>query len=297
MKVYAAWSGPEQQAQWMLDVEPIRTLISFAYDRQRTFGERIARHVSLDRVDLMLDSGAFSVWTMGERVDLDEYIAYALAYHDDMDGRLFVINLDVIPGTPGGRAPSTRQRTKAVKAGMANADRMRDAGLKVMEVYHLHEPIRVLDRLIERRQPGELIGLGGLAGRGDGNLKVEFCDAAFRRVYRLAEGWQGIVPLHGLGISPDAPLARKYPWWSIDSSSWSIFHRFGAEVARNGRAQKRSPGATRENGQRSITSYRPASDLYYIRTLRRWRRLEQDFERLWNDRGVTFAADVEAVHA
>jgi hypothetical protein len=297
VKVYAAWSvGATARPASAWTIRPARALISFAYDRKATFVDSIRPHIDLDDVDLMLDSGAFSVWTSGETIDLDAYIAWASNYYSEFDSNVVVINLDVIPGTPTGGAPSTRERNAAVKKSMRNADTIRAAGLPVMEVYHLHEPIRVLGQLLERRQPGELVGLGGLAGRGDSGLKMQFCRDAFRLLYeRNGRSWKGIVPLHGLGISPDAPMGKHFPWWSIDSSSWSIFHRFGAEVARNGRAQKRSTGATREKGQRGLAAFRPASDLYYIRTLRRWRRLESDYTAMWRRRGVSFAADMKAV--
>jgi hypothetical protein len=295
LKAYTAYNGSKMQVQGLVEVTPTRALVSFAIDKGQNFTRYVAEcGIPDEGMDVMLDSGAFSVWTKGSTVDIDDYLRWIEHVRRSV-GDVQVINLDVIPGSPlGGTRPSLSERSSAIAESLKNADRLRSEDVKVMEVFHLHEPIDVFELLLERRQPGEVLALGGLAGKGNAGDKQPFCDAAFATVRDRVGGWaNGIVRLHGLGISPDAPLCARYPWWSVDSSSWSIFHRYGAEVRRDGRLQK--PSSSFGSPGRSIGGQRSAGDLYYIRTLKRWRRLEDVYTRLWQDRGVRYDEDTVAV--
>lgn len=283
MKVYNAWAGPLYQLPSLLGAAPVRLLISFAYDNgTKPYYEHIASFVPLDEVSLMMDSGAFSVWTTGKTIDLDAYIEWAKV-RQPMFKDCVTINLDVIPGSPGVQ-PTGKERRYAIRQSMENADQMRAAGLPVMEVFHLFDgSFKVMEDLWARRRPGEVFGIGGLVGAPQGETH-DFCDQVFARLRDWNGGsWDNIVKLHGLGVSPDSPAARRYPWWSVDSSSWSTFHRYGYEVGRAGRSQKTATGLSS-----GITSVRPAYDLYYIRIAKRWRRLEGTLTALWNQRGVSF---------
>lgn len=288
MKVYNAWSGPQTQLNAVVTEPPIRLLTSYSYDQGKTpLYEKIEARVPLTEVDLMGDSGAFSAWTIGKAVNLDGYIQWALDRRERF-GQMEVINLDVIPGSPGKPAPK-KERQRAIAQSEANADQIRSHGLPVMEVFHLYdEDFAVLERLWGRRRPGELLGIGGIAGTSPSTkVKTAFGDKVFSFVKATNGGWQNIPPLHGLGVSPDSALCHRWPWWSVDSSSWTVWHRFGAEVRRDGEAAKRTEG-------RGRTALKPMSDLYYLRVVQRWRRLEAQYTTLWNERGVTYDREVLA---
>ena len=45
----------------------------------------------------MIDSGAFTVWTKGKSIDIDEYLDFYTRYANEID---ILITLDVIPGRP-----------------------------------------------------------------------------------------------------------------------------------------------------------------------------------------------------
>lgn len=272
---------------------PMRVLISYAYDKGVTpLHDKIGAVAALSGVELMMDSGAFSVWTLGKTIDLDGYIEWAKERRS-LFAASSVINLDVIPGAPG-IEPTTRERRYAVKKSMANADAIRAAGLPVMEVFHLFDTsFKVMEDLWARRQLGEVLAIGGLAGRGTAQSVacMNFCDQVFARVRDWnGESWHGIAKLHGLGVSPDSPIGRRYPWWSVDSSSWSLFQRYGVEVRGGGLVQKPITGMrTLQSGGRSRTSVASAADIFYMRGLRRWGKLGDTLTRTWLDRGVTFA--------
>lgn len=252
-------------------------LISYAYDPDATFFTEKLRYPAPDRLG---DSGAFTAWTMGKQVDLDGLIAWCqenVRQHPTFQ----CISLDVIPGESGGNAAPTRaEREVAMAQSLENGDAMRQAGLKIMEVFHVFEPMEHLDRLIERRQPGEVIGLGGMVGRSTA-LKRQFCDAVFARVVEHSGSWGTLIPVHGLGLSVRSNLAARYPWWSVDSSSWLAPAMYGKGVSRNGKV---SHADDRRTTNRSVRH------LYLTRVLEGWLEREQQLTRMWTERGVVFCA-------
>lgn len=277
----AVGDSPTSKARPLAAAAVSRILVSFVYDAERIFPRLMAEQgIAADQLDMMLDSGAFTVWTKGIEIDLAEYIEWAKAYTAEVP-RSRVVNLDVLPGRPG-REPSGEQRESAAKASMENADAIRAAGLPVLEVYHWHESWDVLREIVARRRPGEVIGIGGLAGSGGGPAKREFLDSVFYLIKELSNGWGSLVPLHGFGIAPKSPLARRYPWYSIDASSWLAPARWGRAVGRH--------GAILHDDSR--TQNVEVSALYLERVLRGWKKLELSYSRLWHERGVRFAPDM-----
>src|SRR5690606_11430218 len=109
----------------------------------------------LDHMKIMLDSGAFSAWTRGEILKLDDYITFIKRY----EGRLnSYINLDVIPGTRG-TVPTVKEVEYAAAASLDNYKSMVAAGLRPIPVFHYGENLRWLDRLLEAG--ADYICLGG----------------------------------------------------------------------------------------------------------------------------------------
>jgi hypothetical protein len=250
-------------------------LISYAYDLDRMFATRLG----YEPRDWLGDSGAFTAWTKGDAVDLDDLIDWC-RYQVARAPSFRCISLDVIPGEAGGnRQPTTRERNRAIKQSLANGDAMRAAGLKIIEVFHVFEPLTHLELLMERRQPGELLGLGGMVGRSEA-LKRSFADEVFRRVRDVAGGWQDITPVHGLGVSIRSPMAARYPWFSVDSSSWLAPAQYGKKVNTVGALY----------GEDDRTRHRSVRHLYLVRALEGWLKQEAALTAMWDARGVTYAA-------
>lgn len=278
MRVYAATACTNHQTKTLAGVGYPRLLLSFAYDKKSSYRDRLAKNgIDLAATDVVLDSGAFTVWASGGEVDIDEFIVWAKDWLVHAP-HARAINLDVIPGDHGGAPPTTRQRNAAVKKSESNADKIRGDGVPVMEVYHQHEPLSVLERLIERRTEGMPVGIGGVAGPGSQIDKRTFVDGVFQRVKDLAGGWDGIAPLHGLGIAPESPLGRRYPWSSVDANSWVYPHRMGQPVSRGGRRGKTASDSRTRNED--------VAAVYMSRVLKRWVRLEAEMTRVWQLRGV-----------
>lgn len=252
-------------------------LISFLYDKEGNFFEDRLQYWP---TSILGDSGAFTVWTKGETVDLAAYIRWCQAYRSKREDFL-AITLDVIPGQLDGGAPTRAEQESAVAQSIENSDAMRAEGVRIMEVFHWHEPIEQLRVLLERRQPGEVVGIGGLAGGGSIVKKREFIDSVFfgkGGVRDWCGGWEKTPPIHGLGVSPDSPLANRVPWWSIDSSSWASPAKFGRHVDSRGK----------RGGKDSRIGNKQVRELYLTRILEGWNRKEIAYTKVWAERGVRF---------
>lgn len=271
MLAYAVTSSPDLTVAFGSTGYP-HVLLSYAYDEDNSF---FADKLGYVPADWLGDSGAFTAWTLGKTIDIDGLVAWAHS-HVERNPSFLCINLDVIPGKKG-ETPTDAEQRKAVQESLVNADYLRDAGLKIMEVFHFGEPVEQLGELIERRRPGEVIGIGGLVGRHSAE-KNRFCDAAFAYA-RDRCGWQALPPLHGLGVTPTSSTGGRYPWYSVDSSSWLAPGLYGRHVSRAGvvgRSDKR-------------TSNRSVRQIYLIRVLEGWLRREQELTALWARRGVRHA--------
>jgi len=163
-----------------------------------------------DAFRFFLDSGAYSAWTKGTVIDLDEYCAFVRANIERIEAYAC---LDVIPGKIG--QPATDQeRGRAAEATWQNYLYMRDEGLDPLPVFHYGENWRFLDRMLE--YGCDYIGIGGLVAVPSGQRRY-WLDQLFSRI---CDG-EGIpyVKTHGFGMTA-VPLIFRYPWHSVDSTTW-----------------------------------------------------------------------------
>lgn len=161
--------------------------------------------------DIFLDSGAFAAWNRGETLDVRSYIQYIIA-HEKLFGQY--ANLDVMPGN--GITPMA-----AAEGSYDNLKRMTDKGLSPLPVYHHGEPLKWLDTLV--KDGWHYIGLGGMAALKP-EVKVQWLDQIFS-LTTDKNGWP-LLMFHGFGLTHPT-LITRYPWYSVDSSTWSMFPGYG----------------------------------------------------------------------
>lgn len=204
MIVYLAGGQPS----WSKDLQGYPILVSFAEKHQcRLIDE-------LESPSKMLDSGAFAAWTSGRVIDIDEYCDYIKSKSDKIDA---YIALDVIPGQRN-TSPSQRQIDDAVEMSIKNIEYMNNKGLKPMPVFHEGDPEWLLDKYV--RDGHSIIALGATKSRGRPEV-VDWLLPLFRKY----EGQR----FHGLGMTQKRVL-EFFPFYSVDSSSWLNFSRFGPEA-------------------------------------------------------------------
>jgi len=156
---------------------------------------------------LFLDSGAFSAWSQGVEIDIDDYISFI----KENEKYLFTyVNLDVI-GDP-------------VKT-YENQKYMERAGLNPIPVFHTTmEPLSWLEKYLDEGY--EYIGLGGMAGGTVDRLSIlRILDVCFATLLCHPDGIPR-VKVHGFGMTSHL-LMFRYPWYSVDSTSWVLTSRMG----------------------------------------------------------------------
>ena len=167
---------------------------------------------------LFIDSGAYSAWTRGVEIDVDEYITWINERADYID--LFG-QVDVIPGDKIHGA-TMQQVIEAAEKTWENYLYMRERVKypeRLLYTFHVGEPIKYLERALEwKDEKGNLIpyiALGGMVGKPK-PIRQSFLDQCFR-VIRKSSNPQ--VKVHVFGMT-DFSLLANYPITSADSTSW-----------------------------------------------------------------------------
>lgn len=181
------------------------------------------------------DSGSFSLWTKAAKYaeehktgrwafyDTDEfwqymedYVAFIKKYQHAID---FYANVDVIPNA---------------KLSWRNLKWLEGRGLRPVPVVHFRSKIKELQRYLDHGY--EYIALGGLVGASGQAECVHWLDECFNLVCDNKKRTPR-VRIHGFGVT-SFTLLMRYPWWSVDSTSWCKYSAYGniaVPQRRNGR--------------------------------------------------------------
>lgn len=176
-------------------------LWSYAYARTRALDEDIAG-LGVDQLRFFADSGAHSARTLGIHLGIEDYAQWLLKWR-----HLFTVyaNLDVI-----GAPQATRDNQTYLE---------QQHGLSPMPVFHTGEPFAVLERYLEEGYT--YIALGKLLGNAP-NVLRPWLDQCFKMAH-------GTAVFHGFGMTT-WPHLKRYPWFTVDSSTWGAGYRHGRVV-------------------------------------------------------------------
>lgn len=190
---------------------------------------------------MFLDSGAFSAFTKGVEIDLPAYCDFIKANTDiieNVDGALLASVLDGI-GDP--------QKT------YENQQRMERLGVRPLPCFHYGEDPRYLDYYIANY---DYITIGGMVPIAKPQLFIwldriwekHLCDSAGRPKVRV----------HGFGLTR-IDMMRRYPWFSVDSSSWVQIARVGGmQLLDGGFVSVSEEAPSRKDFDRHIDTMSPA---------------------------------------
>ncbi|MDZ4343968.1 MAG: hypothetical protein U1E51_16230 [Candidatus Binatia bacterium] len=155
---------------------------------------------------IFLDSGAFSMFTQKIKVDLGEYAGYIKKNQDFIH---VASNLDVI-----GRGKE--QQT------WINQKTLEKMGAKIQPVHHARDDDKWLLKYMAEGY--DYVFLGGMVPETSKYLK-EWLDHIFGKYLTRKDG-SAKIKVHGFGLTT-VDLMRRYPWYSVDSTSWVLAGRFG----------------------------------------------------------------------
>ncbi len=191
-----------------------------------------------------VDSGAYSVWRRGAKVDLGQYADYCASVEGQVD---WYANLDVIGDW---------------RAGLANLAALERRGLSPVPVFHLGEPWGLLeDFALSYRRVA--------IGRGPG---VSF--AAMWRMLeyifgRYSDGEGAMqVRFHGFRMT-DRRLMARFPFDSVDSATWISGCAWGTLPTDHGTARGFSYLGDREKTRVWLSYFESARKAYAFEPTRR----------------------------
>lgn len=181
---------------------------------------------------LFIDSGAFSAWTKGKIIDVDEYIQWIneRAEYIDLYGQIDVIPGDRIKGH------TQEQVREAAEKTWENYLYMRPKMKKpegLLYTFHVGEPYEFLIRALEWTDENgnyiPYIAFGGMVGKSM-PIKKSFLDNCFRIIKNSNNP---DVKVHAFGMTSFS-LLKQYPITSADSTSWIMTGANGSIMTNNG---------------------------------------------------------------
>lgn len=196
---------------------------------------------------LLLDSGGFVARTRGVPIALQTYISY-INRHDVK----YAFNLD----------------TNDLKETLSNQQILeKETKAYIIPIYHLSDYLENRELLQDFTSKYPYISVGGVAGENSPiSLQEEFYRYVFRHTLDKTK-------VHGLGITAQ-PMLERYPWFSVDSTSWLSAARFGN---------------TRTTDDELIAKFNAKKNHYLVNTkaeVEWWINLEEYVTELWAKRGV-----------
>jgi hypothetical protein len=193
MKYYAAVVS-EEEIKAPTSAPPYNILCSYHYFKKKK--DLVSECVNKG-FNVFIDSGAFSAATKGVEIDIDAYCEFI------KETKVGVYaGLDVI---------GNHEKT------MANTKYMESKGLHPIPTYHLGGKLEDIYELLKY----PYIALGGLVFSSG----IErYCD----EVWKLLLKERPDIRVHGFGLT-NFDLMARYPWYSVDSSSYKGCRRFGRQ--------------------------------------------------------------------
>lgn len=214
-------------ADFLLKNEHTCVLLSQLNERRNIYKwiDRIKE--SNSKIKLFIDSGAFSAWTKGKVIDVDEYISFINTYKDYLT---VCASVDTIPGKPRtSYIASQEDVAKAAQGTWENflymRSKMEDVD-KLLYTFHVGEPWEFLERALnytDERGPINYIAFGGLVGKNK-DVITTFLAKAFEMVSKSPNK---NLKLHAFGMTR-LDVLEEYPFTSADSTSWLQTANFGS---------------------------------------------------------------------
>lgn len=164
--------------------------------------EKVLTTIREEGRGIFVDSGAFSAFTLGSEIRLKDYVNFLHENSDIVrkeDGIYLASVLDSI-----GNAEKTLENQKA----------MEEMGIRPLPCFHFNEDEKYLKHYIKNY---DYITLGGLAGKPVKTV-MPWLDRIWNN-YLLDNSGKARLKVHGFGLT-SVPIMERYPWHSVDSSSW-----------------------------------------------------------------------------
>lgn len=212
--------------------------------------QRYVDQMREDGAKVFLDSGAFSAHTLGVAIDLPTYCDY-IKRNSDLwrveDGDAMFSVLDGIGD------PLQTYR---------NQLHMEALGARPLPCFHFGEDERYLEWYVQNY---DYITIGGMVGRST-EVLFKWLDRIWNK-YLVDGSGKPKVKTHAFGIT-SVSIMERYPWYSVDSSSWIQSAAFGGILTPkwgNLSVSEKSP--SRHDAGRHISTLNPVEQDQVLRML------------------------------
>jgi hypothetical protein len=166
--------------------------------------------------DIFLDCGAFTAWTKGIKINLENYLRFTTKYVDSFEK---IASLDIQP-----EGSKKEDFQYSGEQSFKNYQRMKQylPLTKLVPTLHYGEDFQYLEEYI--KDGVELIALGGMAGliRDSASFRVKMSLPWLAEIFKKYPNQR----FHGFGMFTKNILLN-FPFYSTDSSYWIHSMRYG----------------------------------------------------------------------
>ena len=224
-----------------LVVQTPHILESYHYVGRQKFVDDMRR----EGAKVFLDSGAFSAFHLGVKIDITEYCEYIKR------------NMDILRIEDGDVLASVLDGIGDPYQTYVNQLEMERQGARPLPCFHFGEDERYLEWYVKNYS---YITIGGMVGRPTADL-ITWLDRVWSK-YMVDGSGRARLKVHAFGIT-SVSVMERYPWYSVDSSSWIQAAAFGSVfTARHGPIAVSSKSPSRHDHGRHITTLSRPERLY-----------------------------------
>lgn len=212
--------------------------------------QKFVDEMRVNNAQIFLDSGAFSAFTLGVSISVEEYCEYIKRNMDIIRVEDNVVMASVLDGI-GDPLQTWRNQLE-----------MELRGAKPLPCFHAGEDERYLEWYVKNY---EYITLGGMVGSSTKQLCI-WLDRMWDRYLTDGSG-RARIKVHGFGITA-IPIMERYPWYSCDSSSWIQSAAFGSIVTPNyGPLSVSEKSPSRHDAGQHVTTLTPIEQDHILQYL------------------------------
>ena len=228
--------------------------------------------------NVLIDSGAFSAFTKGHKIEIDEYAEFMINFTRKWKNKvnsIYFINLDSI-GNP--------------KESWQNQDYLDKKGIKTLPVIHqwgFEE--KILERVVQKYG---IFAFGGMVGRKQKAHTIPWLNKCYNIIGKHWRKTKKMPKTHLLGVASEKILYR-YPAFSCDSTRFMTVNRFGeSEFLKENRLPFKGKGTHRyKNAKKYKYNYEKDQhllDKIMEYEIKQYKIQEKKITNFWTSKGVVF---------
>lgn len=161
--------------------------------------------------NVIIDSGAFSIWNKGAKVNIRDYRNFCLSAQQLINKNWYIINLDVIPNT----GANQKDINDVCKQSYENYLFLCEKLNNVLPVHHYGDDYKWMEKYLAHT---DYVCVSPANDTHD-DIKIAYLNEIFKKL-------PDNIKVHALGYTSPSGL-KNYPFFSVDSISYKSADMFG----------------------------------------------------------------------